>query len=213
MAVRSRRSALGYLAGSSGPLLLHCVLQSLVTGTPLPVEMYPEALGFEGSYWESREGTFVEGVPRAWFLVELLIGPQGWLTMTPALIFAPVGIVAGIARRRDAIRPGAIVVGAVAAALLIYYSFGVRRTDFAGLSFGVRHLLPITPLVFFYAIAALERLRSGAWRIVFGALVLIGVAYGTLGMLDPWSRAERRPEVPMRFLQQFVLYPFTSYDR
>ena len=39
--VRCRSIPWSFLAGTVGPLILHAWLQSRVTGTPLPVEMYP----------------------------------------------------------------------------------------------------------------------------------------------------------------------------
>jgi hypothetical protein len=211
--VRSRRAGLTYLLGSALPLGLHCVAQSLVTGTPLPVEMYPEALAYEGSYWATEVGTYKETIPRSLFLVELLVGPQGWLTVTPVLVFAPVGIGLTMLRRRDAFRSGAIVVAAVTVALVGYYSFGVRRTDYSGQSFGIRHLLPVAPLAFAFAVAALQWLRLGIWRIVFLALMLVGGVYAFEGMEDPWSRIERRSDLPLRVVGRFVLYPKSSYNR
>lgn len=213
IAVRSRRATLAYAIGSAPPLLLHCVLQSIVTGSPLPVEMYPEALSYEGSYWATEVGTYQETIPRWLFLIELLFGPQGWLTVTPVLAFAPVGIVLTMAMRRDAMRSGAIVVAAVSLVLLGYYSFGVRRTDYSGQSFGVRHFLPISPLVFAYAAASLQWLRLGIWRVGFVTLMLIGAIYAVEGMEDPWSRVERRTDLPLRVVGRFVLYPWSSYDR
>ena len=44
LASRSRRTPWGYLAAAAVPLLVHAVLQTLATGTPLPVEMTPELL-------------------------------------------------------------------------------------------------------------------------------------------------------------------------
>ncbi|QDV33624.1 hypothetical protein [Tautonia plasticadhaerens] len=212
-AVRSRRAATAYAIGSASPLLLHCVLQSLVTGSPLPVEMYPESLSYEGSYWATEIGTYEETIPRGEFLVELLVGPQGWLTVTPILAFSPIGVALTMLRRRDAMRAGAIVVAVVTVVLLGYYSFGVRRTDYSGQSFGVRHLLPISPLAFAYAAASLQWLRLGIWRIVFVASMLIGGVYAVEGMEDPWSRIERRSDLPLRVVGRFVLYPWSSYRR
>jgi hypothetical protein len=189
------------------------VVQSFVTGTPLPVEMYPEALAYEGSYWATEVGIYKETIPRSLFLVELLVGPQGWLTVTPVLVFAPIGLGLTMLRRRDALQSGAIVVAAVTAILLGYYCFGVRRTDYSGQSFGVRHLLPVSPLVFAFAVAALQWLRLGIWRLIFLALMLVGGVYAFEGMEDPWSRIERRSDLPLRVVGKFVLYPRSSYDR
>ncbi|MEW4567899.1 hypothetical protein AB1L88_08540 [Tautonia sp. JC769] len=211
--IRSRRAGGAFLIGSALPILSHTLLQSFVTGTPLPVEMYPEALAYEGSYWATEVGTYRETIPRSWFLVELIAGPQGWLTVTPVLVFAPVGMALTMLFRRDALRAGAIVVATVSGVLLTYYSFGVRRTDYSGQSFGVRHLLPITPIVFLFAVAALERLRHVAWRMVFVLLMLLGSVYAIAGMNDPWRRIERRDDLSLRLAQRFVLYRHSSYHR
>ncbi|WP_152050165.1 hypothetical protein [Tautonia marina] len=211
--IRSRGAGVAFLIGSAFPILVHSLLQSFVTGSPLPVEMYPEALAYEGSYWVTEIGTYRETIPRSWFLVELIVGPQGWLTVTPVLFFAPIGMALAMVFRRDALRSGAILVASVTAVLLAYYSFGVRRTDYSGQSFGVRHLLPITPLVFLFAAAALERLRHVAWRIVFVVFMLFGSIYAVSGMNDPWSRIERRDDLPLRLAQRLVLYPHSSYHR
>jgi hypothetical protein len=188
------------LIGSAFPILVHSLLQSFVTGSPLPVELYPEALAYEGSYWATQVGQYRETIPRSLFLVELLLGPQGWLTVTPVLVFAPMGLAITIAARKDGLRSGAVVVAVVTLLLLAY-------------SFGVRHLLPITPLVFFFAAAGLERLRHIVWSLAFIALMLFGAVYSIPGMQDPWSRIERRDDLPLRLAQRFVLYPKSSYNR
>ena len=144
-AIRVRSIPLAYLAGSAGPLLFHTWLQAKVTGTPWPVEMYPMAFDYPGSYWTTPEGAWVERGPRWQFGIELLLGPQGWLTLTPVLAFGLVGLGLVLARRGDPRRPIAGAVGGVLLLLVAYYTWGVRRTDFAGSSFGVRHLLPMAP--------------------------------------------------------------------
>jgi len=216
---KARSRTLAFLIGSAPPVLAHSVLQSLVTGSPLPAEMYPEAFEYEGSYWLSEAGRFEETVPRWRFLIELLFGPQGWFTVTPVLLLAPLGWFAALRRRRDAVRDGAVVIAASTLVLLLYYSFGVRRTDFAGQSFGTRHLLAISPLVFFYAVVALEWLRARFWRVCVFGLMLIGAVYAFEGMKKPWIRIERRvdvfpaEELPLWVLQKLVLYPHSSYER
>ena len=210
---QSRGRAIAFALGSIAPAAAHLVLQSRVTGSPMPVEMYPEAFDFEGSYWASDRGTFRDDRGRGWFFLELLVGPQGWLTVTPVLLLAVPGFFFAIRRRDDFVRTGAFVVAGTVAVLLGYYSLGVRRTDFAGQSFGVRHLLPITPMAFFYAASSMEWLRRGAWRLVVLALMAVGAVYAWAGMADPWSRIEGRQDIALRIAQRFVLYPVSSYDR
>jgi hypothetical protein len=194
-------------------LLLHATLQARVTGSFLPVEMYPEAIAYPGSYWTTEAGRWQETRPRWQFGLELLVGPQGWLTVTPALGFGVLGLMLVGARRSDPLRPAAEVVAGVVIVLGLYYTWGVRRTDFSGQSFGTRHLLPITPLCYFFAVVALDRLRSRRATVVFAILCAVGLVYSVAGMNDPWSRIERRPDVALRVLQRFVLYPWSSYAR
>ncbi|CAN5883064.1 hypothetical protein BH23PLA1_BH23PLA1_17580 [soil metagenome] len=212
LGMRSRWAILPYLAGSAGPILLHCGLQSLVTGSPLPVEMYPEALAYDGSYWASKDGAPPE-VARWRFGLEFLFGPQGWLTVTPALTFAPIGLALALGRGPGPLRAGALTVLIAIGALLVYYVFGVRRVDFAGQSYGTRHLLAITPLAFFLTLIALERLRSRLVGLIFAVSLAVSTVYAWKGMEQPWSRIEHREDRTLEVLQRFVIYPHTSYDR
>ncbi len=210
---KSRNAGMGFLIGTIPPLLLHVVLQSSVTGSPLPVEFYPEAIEFDGSYWKSTAGQFIDESPRIWFLLEFLVGPQGWLTITPILFLTPIGLILLGLGRRDALRPLAVLVFINIVVLVWYYSYGVRRTDFSGASFGTRHLLAITPIAFFFTIGGLERLRFGAWKLLVVGFCLIGMVYSYYGILNPWSRVETRNEPALILLQRFVLYPYSSYRR
>ncbi|WP_435005228.1 hypothetical protein P12x_003123 [Tundrisphaera lichenicola] len=207
-AIRTRSVPWAYLLGSVGPLLFHGWLQSLVTGTPLPAEMYPEAFHYPGSYWLTPEGTWRERGPRFLSALDLVVGPQGWLTVTPALIFGLVGLGMSTARRADPLRPSSWLVGISALILILYYTWGVRRLDFAGSSFGTRHLLPITPVCYVFGVVALGRLR-GWWPVVlFLPLLGIGFVYSIAGMSDPWTRIERREKAePMLHAVQ-RLVPF-----
>ncbi len=210
-AVRVRSIPWAFAAGVIGPLLLHSWLQSLVTGSPLPAEMYPQAFDYPGSFWLTPEGTYRESGSRALFGVELLVGPSGWLTLTPVLVFGLAGLAMVFLRRGDPLRPMAGVVLGSLALLLVYYTFVVRRTDFGGRSFGIRHLLAITPPVYFFAVEALARSRSWFVPLLFVPLMGVGAFYGSQGVKQPWSRVEERARAvrSIRFAQQFVLYPWS----
>ena len=181
LAIRARSIPWAFAVGSVGPLLLHGWLQSLVTGTPLPVEMYPAAFDYPGSFWLKPEGTFHEYGPRFWFGLELLIGPPGWLTLTPVLAFGLVGLVRAIRRKGDPLRPMAAVVLGSLVVLVVYYTWVVRRTDFAGQSFGTRHLLAITPAVYVFAVDALARARGRLIPLLFAVLMGWGSSTPIMG--------------------------------
>jgi hypothetical protein len=213
--IRVRSVPWAFLAGALGPLLLHCVLQSRVTGTPLPAEMYPEAFNYPGSYWATPEGTWKERGPRGWFALELLVGPQGWLTVTPVLVMGLVGTAMTMARRGDPMRPAAWLVGSSAVILVAYYTWGVRRLDFAGGSFGTRHLLAISPLVYLFAVVLASRLRWWWAVALMVPLLAVGFVYAYAGMKDPWSRVEKREatEPALKALQRFTPYRPSVGDR
>lgn len=210
-----RRAVPGlFLVGAALPLLVHAGLQSMVTGSPLPAEMYPEAFDYPGSYWATA-GVWKENGPRWRFGLELLFGPQGWLTVTPVLAFAVIGLGAVVRRRDDPLRPAALAVTAMSLGLLVYYVWGVRRTDYAGQSFGTRHMLAITPAWFLFAVVGASRLnRRFVWGL-FAVLMVLGTGYAVAGLRDPWSRIEQRaPHEPvLGALQRLVLYPWSSYRR
>ncbi len=207
--IRCRSIPLSFLAGTVGPLLFHVWLQSKVTGTPLPVEMYPSAFEYPGSFWLKPENIWREHGPRWRFGLELLIGPQGWLTVTPVMAFGLVGLGLVLSRRRDPFRAMAFVVLGSLVVLVAYYTWGVRRTDFGGQSFGTRHLLAITPACYLFAVVALERVR---WRLVPVLFVLamgVGGIYAVAGAKDPWTPImERTPKDPwLKTVQTLVIYP------
>jgi hypothetical protein len=210
-AVRVRSVPLAFIAGAIGPLLLHGWLQSRVTGTPLPVEMYPQAFVYPGSFWLTPEGTFQEYGPRFFFGLELLVGPAGWLTLTPALVFGLIGLGTVLLSRGDPLRPMAAVVLGSLVVLLVYYTFVVRRTDFGGQSFGVRHLLAITPAVYFFAAETLARARTRVVHVMFALLMGVGFFYAYHGVKDPWARVEERElvEPTLRVAQRYLLYPYS----
>ena len=210
LAARSRAVPLSYLAGALGPALLHATAQWSISGSILPVELDRKAMEYPGSYWATA-GRFRETVPRWRFGLELLIGPQGWLTITPLLALTPIGL--ALAARSGPLRGAALAASALIAVQLVFFIGIVHRTDFAGESFGVRHLLAITPLGSFFALVALDRLRNRWLNLGFALLLAVGAVYAYHGMVNPWSRAERRPDWALRTLQVFVLYPHSSYAR
>ncbi len=212
MLARGSRPLVAYAAGATGPLVLHIGLQSLVTGSPLPVEMYPQAFEYPGSYWTTAEGKWQDPRPRWLFGLDFLVGRQGAFTVFPALWFGLAGLIsATFARPRGAvIRPVAVLVGGSFLVLAGYYIWGVRRTDYAGSSYGARHLLAITPMIYLFALVGLSRFRFQRILVpIFAAAMLVGGIYAVIGAIDPWSRVEVRARTNpwLATLQYGVLYP------
>ena len=215
-AIRARSIPWAFLAGSAGPLLLHAWLQSKVTGTPLPVEMYPEAFDYPGLVLDHARGD-LGGAGPALAVRARAAGRAAGM----ADGHAGPGLRAG----RDG--PGARPPGRPAAAdgvrwsagsvlvLVAYYTWGVRRTDFAGPSFGIRHLLPMAPAVFVFAAVGARPARGPAAPSVFAAADGDRVRLRDRrheGPLEP-GRGPRADEPALRRRQRLVIYPWTQAVR
>jgi hypothetical protein len=215
LASRFRRWNLpvAFALGTLAPIAFHVVLQMRITGSPLPVELTPEVFDYEGSYWRTPEGRWVEPGPRWRWGIEFWFGPNGWITVLPSLAVGLYGLVRTVVRRGDPLRPAAVVVGTSVVVLSLFYTFGVRRTDFAGWSFGARHMLAITPPVWAFAVIAASQSRRGWLWAVLVPLLLVGALYAWVGQRDPWSRVERRPDPELRWVRPLTLDRQTQYQR
>lgn len=213
LVVRDRTLPLSYLLGSVGPLALHVGLQTSISGSPWPAEMDPKAFEYVGSYWASEAGRWVEPGPRWQFGLELLVGPQGWLTVTPVLVLGWIGLVRAAFRPNHPLRGPAWALGLACLTVVGFYVWGVRRTDFAGQSFGTRHLLALTPPLFAFAVDLVARSgKTWAWALLV-ALMAWGTVYAQAGQRDPWSRIERRADPELKWVGRLTPYPWTSYRR
>ena len=201
-----------YVVGAMPPLVLHSALQAMVTGTALPAEMYPAAFLYPGSYWTTTEAA-IRPVPRWQFALEFMVGPSGWLTLTPVLMLGLISAITIAVRRNDRLQPAALAVASVTGLVTLYYVWLTRRTDFAGQSYGTRHLLALSPLVYFFSCVFLFRTRSRAARALFALLTLVGFVYAVYGMYDPWTRVDWRRDTLLLMLQRLVPYPWSSYSR
>ena len=210
---RGQKAAFRFGLGAVGPLALHGVLQAQVTGSPWPAEMYPQAFDYPGSYWLTPEGNWQDPRPRWEFGLDFLVGRQGAFTVFPTLWVGLLGLGLAIVRER-ARRPAAVILGGSFLILTSYYIWGVRRTDFAGGSYGVRHLLAIEPMLYLFAVLAASRLRPRSVILPLCAVTLVvGGIYSVAGAVEPWSRVESRaPTNPwLRVLQRGVLYPHGTF--
>jgi hypothetical protein len=102
--------------------------------------------------------------------------------------------------------------GVVAVSVLVllwYYTWGVRRTDIGGDSFGTRHLLAISPPCYFFGVVALERLRGKVAPVLFVVAMAVGGVYAIIGERQPWAPIEelRKTDPWLRQVQRLVIYP------
>ena len=213
---RSWRELAAFAVGTLPPLALHSVSQSMVTGSPLVAELYPE-------YWHWDPGAVEPSVPCYWsnpggidtnvegtlsYLGHVLCGPRGWFTLTPVLGFAAAGLLGCLVRGDRGHRGPAILILAVLVVVVGYYVGWATRRNYGGVSYGMRWFIALTPMVYYFAALWYARSRSIAWRTAFWVAVAIGVLYSAVGTTMPWAEIERSSDPLLCWLQHLVIYPW-----
>jgi len=180
-----RRAAVRFVLAFSAAVLVYVAANLATTGSPWPPKLTPGARDWTQAAGASARATQIPP-GRETYLVSGLFGWQGFLTTSPVLVFGAAGLLRG-ARRRLVLHPGDCVAMAVAIGVQV-----VGRCSFpalaGGWSYGFRYLVPVIPLLMFFAPAAL-----GGWRTAaFGALLPAAVAVALIGVYNPWPPVRER---------------------
>jgi hypothetical protein len=175
------RLALAFVAAC----LLYLVANLVTIGSPWPPKMAPG-----GRDWADTLGTVDRGLsvvsPRRLHLGEGLFGWQGFLTTSPILVFGLAGLARAAARPAVFPRSWSAAIGlAVLVQILGRCSFDALA---GGWSYGFRYLVPVIPLVMFFAPAALSGWRTAA----FAAVLPASIAVALLGAYNPWPPIRER---------------------
>lgn len=135
-----------------------------------------------GDDWGSGNAAKVFGValPESpWYPLECLFGWHGFFTVSPVLAFGALG---GSRAWRD----GPLQVASARATLLTVVVFVlvhcVLAGAYGGWSYGFRYLIPVMPLVMFFAPLGVEVLG----RVTFALVTAVSVPLALLGMYHPW---------------------------
>jgi hypothetical protein len=159
------RLVLGLTLGGIGPLALHVGLNLSLHGNAI-------LGGYHAEEWETQ--------PPLWLsLGGLLIAPsRGLLVYSPALLLAPLGLVA---LRRDSKRQGLVIAWAGAAGLtcLFYARWYEWR---GGWCFGPRFLCEALPILCLLFALGYETLASAWGRRIAEVLVVLSVAVHLVGV-------------------------------
>ena len=213
---RSWREMVAFAAGALAPVLLHGVSQSMVTGSPLVAELYPRYWHWEPGgagphvpcYWLHPTGTDTNQEGAVSYLGHVLVGPRGWLTLTPAMVFGLVGL--GVCLWRPGLRRRgpALLLLAMLIVVVGYYVGWATRRNYGGQSYGMRWFIALTPLVCYFGAVWHAHTRRVGWRVLFWIAVGIGVVYSVVGTTMPWSEIERSSNPVLAVLQHLVIHPW-----
>jgi hypothetical protein len=162
---RRGRLLLGLAAGGVGPLALHVALNAALYGNAV-------LGGYQPAEWEAQ--------PPVWLsLGGLLIAPsRGLFVYSPALLLAPLGLVA--LRHDGGRRP---LLGAWAGAAVLTVLFYARWNEWrGGWCFGPRFLCETLPVLCLLFARGYETLSAAWWRRAAMLLVALSVAVHLVGV-------------------------------
>jgi len=185
------RNLVFYGAGAVTLLLLYIFLNWLVTRDFKPIYLHPEYYQYEGSVLLSYDAlkrpygkTFVGQ------LFHMFIGYRGFFLYSPILLFGLWETVWQIVRG-ERYRPYALV--ALAIPVLSACSYAMQTGGMAGGSYGMRWLLPATPLFAFFLGLALGKTVTQRARNLFCAAASFSIVIAAIGAPRPWSSNIRSP--------------------
>jgi len=180
-----------YTAGAIGPILIYVFLNWLVTRDFIPIYWHPEYYQYEGSVLLSYDAlkrpygrTFLGQ------LFHMFFGYRGFFLYSPILLFGLWETV------RQVLRSGpykAHALVALAIPILSACSYAMQTGGMAGGSYGMRWLLPATPLLGFFMGLAVDNLATARARNLFRAAAGLSVAIALIGVPRPWSSNIRSP--------------------
>lgn len=162
-----------------------------ISGSIRPVQLHPEYFRYPGSYWlngpEALSGVKNNSPSFALrYGFNCLFGAQGFLIYDPLLLIALWYLVRRIANRGLLWVEGAIVL-AVSAIIALYYF--ISTTNYGGYSYSIRWLVPMIPLLWFFAFGFFENFTR-AKRLVFIGLFAVSVVIAAVGAGNPWARTD-----------------------
>ena len=196
-----------YGAGVVGPILLYFVFNGLVTHDLIPIYLHPQYYQYEGSILLSYDALKRPyGKTFAGQLFHMCIGYRGFFLYSPILLFGLWETVRQ-AVRGGRYRPHAWV--ALAVPVLSACSYATQTGGMAGGSYGMRWLLPATPLFAFFMGLAWARLTARGMRHVFSVAAAVSIAIAAIGVPRPWSSNIRSPLTFLDNIAYFaqVLWP------
>jgi len=158
-------------------------------GSPLPPKLVPGAVDLS-----SRVAPSVGGVvlPASWtYPLECLFGWHGFFSVSPVLLFGVAGLASELRRPRLlSPRSGWLVAASLGAMILLH---SLVAGSFGGWSYGFRYLIPIAPILLFFA----PRLRPALLRWCFAPVLAVSFLLALLGAYHPWPPVdEQLPGAP-----------------
>lgn len=190
-----RGAARRFATAVAGCAALGVAADLAVVGHLLPPKLVPGAV--DASTPQGLASVAGVLLPQGWgYPFAALFGWRGFFSLSPVLLFGVAGMVLLARARRpsghagEGAGPSAITEAtSPAMARLLGGAIGLQigfhvvfAGSFGGWSYGFRYLIPVVPLLLFFAPAAMH----GRWRTAFAATLVPSVLVALLGAYNPW---------------------------
>jgi hypothetical protein len=171
-----------YALALAGGAVLFVAADLFTTGSFWPAKMAANAHDYSSS-----TGAAVAGVllPNSWnYPLEALFGWHGFFSVSPVLLFGAGGLLRSVNRDSPLPRRVTRLVGMTCAVMIAAHIIFVG--SYGGWSYGFRYLIPIIPVLLFYAPAALGTVG----RRVYVPVLAFSCLTALLGAYNPWPPAD-----------------------
>ena len=164
------------LAGAA----LFVAVDLAIVGHALPPKMVPGAVDHSSQFASSVAGVLL---PESWtYPLECLFGWHGFFTVSPVLLFGVLGL--GQALRTGAPLPRGRCLALAATLAMMIAGHVLLVGSYGGWSYGFRYLIPIIPMILFFAPPAIARHER-----IFGAVLAVSALFALIGAYNPWPPA------------------------
>ena len=207
--VRHRRRVLWFAVPLALPILITVISNYQIHQSPLPIYFRPGVFTWEGSTWADGVAGRKPPAPDEWGLriFDTLIGDHGLLVTWPIMIFPLAALLGQIIHRGAPYQGEGIAI--LGGALLLLGNFLFSLSSFGGRSYGIRYLLPIFPLLFFFAYFQAPRrwsLPRSLYWIPFGLALALSALSTVPATAQPWSNWQ-----PLFYFQPTVYKPHVRF--
>jgi len=176
---RGLRRFAGALAAGAA---VYVAANLFVVDSPWPPKMVPGAVDYSSSTGPELAGVLL---PTSWtYPLSALFGWHGFFTVSPVLLFGAAGLARAAREGRPLPRRFIVLLGAACGVMIGGHVLFVG--SFGGWSYGFRYLIPIVPLLLFFAPAALGPVARRA----FVPVLAISCLCALLGAYNPWPPAD-----------------------
>ena len=171
--------------GALPVLTVHFGIMTVLTGSPLPVQISKDPFLFESSYWRQPMGIDALNEPKLTYLFHMTVGRHGTFLLYPILLIGLAGLWHA-ARYRDTRWRAPVLAGALAFAILtMYYLTGTN--NYGGAAYGFRWHIGSMPVLLLMGVPFLQNLRRGWLWVLLAALLAVSAYSAWECYQTPWG--------------------------